>query len=138
MCSEARRANSNLRTDNLTDQLAVVLKPDGTRSDVYPHNLHSLFAYSGAYASTKFSRMLTEQRADEMLEVLLKDHELAVNEVREKNLNRFMAHIGTRIPATSLLWTKCLYISGVGFRLVPIPGMPGTNEAKDDSCLSPI
>lgn len=45
--SEARRANSNLRTDNLTDQLAVVLKPDGLRSDVYPHNLHSLFAYSG-------------------------------------------------------------------------------------------
>ncbi|KAI0343738.1 hypothetical protein BDW22DRAFT_1356282 [Trametopsis cervina] len=103
MNSEARRANSNLRTDNLTDQLAVVLKPDGTRSDVYPHNLHSLFAYS-----------------DEMLSLLLKDHELAENEVREKNLNRFMAHIG------------------VGFRLVPIPGMPGTNEAKDEASLSPV
>ncbi|KAI0090766.1 hypothetical protein BDY19DRAFT_992181 [Irpex rosettiformis] len=102
MNSESRRANSNLRTDNLTDQLAVVLKPDGTRSDVYPHNLHSLFAYS-----------------DEMLTVLLRDHELSVNEEREKNLNRFMAHIG------------------VGFRLVPIPGMPGTNEAKDDSSVSP-
>ena len=45
--SEARRANSILRTDNLQDQLEVVLKSDGTRSDVYPHNLHSLFNYDG-------------------------------------------------------------------------------------------
>lgn len=45
--SEARRANSILRTDNLQDQLVVVLKSDGTRSDVYPHNLHSLFNYDG-------------------------------------------------------------------------------------------
>lgn len=57
---ESRRANSNLRTDNLTDQLAVVLKPDGTRSDVYPHNLHSLFAYSGA--SRFVVPVLTAQR----------------------------------------------------------------------------
>ncbi|KAI0687435.1 hypothetical protein BC835DRAFT_404950 [Cytidiella melzeri] len=78
MNSEARRANSNLRTDNSTDQLGVVLKPDGTRSDVYPHNLHSLFAYS-----------------DEMLIVLLKDHELVASEAREKNLNRFKAHVNT-------------------------------------------
>lgn len=33
-----------------------------------------------------------------MLELLLRDHELAINEVREKNLNRFMAHIGTSSP----------------------------------------
>ncbi|KAI0821358.1 hypothetical protein BC629DRAFT_1587638 [Irpex lacteus] len=98
-----RRRRFKADCNNLTDQLAVVLKPDGTRSDVYPHNLHSLFAYS-----------------DEMLTVLLQDHELNVNEEREKNLNRFMAHIG------------------VGFRLVPIPGMPGTNEAKDDSTVSPV
>lgn len=73
-----------------------MLKPDGTRSDVYPHNLHSLFAYSGESAfrdphNTSHSR----GSEDEMLSLLLKDHELAENEVREKNLNRFMAHIGT-------------------------------------------
>ena len=28
-------------------------------------------------------------------------------------------------------------VSGVGFRLVPIPGMPDANEAKDDSSVSP-
>lgn len=47
IASESRWTNSILRTDNLQDQLAVVLKPDGTRSDLYPHNLHSLFAYDG-------------------------------------------------------------------------------------------
>ncbi|GJE91393.1 hypothetical protein PsYK624_075430 [Phanerochaete sordida] len=98
MNSESRRQNSILRTDNLQDQLAVVLKPDGTKSGVYPHNLHSLFAYD-----------------DDMLKLLLRDHDLTAVDQREKNLNRFMAHIG------------------VGFRLVPIPSAPGVNEAENES-----
>ncbi|KAI0783059.1 hypothetical protein C8Q75DRAFT_811282 [Abortiporus biennis] len=84
--SEARRENSIISTDNLNDALQVVLKPDGTKSTLYPANLNSLFAYSPA-----------------MLANLLKDHDLAVHHQREKNLNRFMAHIG--IP----------------FQLVPVP-----------------
>ncbi|THH20208.1 hypothetical protein EUX98_g8625 [Antrodiella citrinella] len=77
MNSEARRTNSNLRTDDLNDSLAIVLKPDGTRSDVYPANLTALFAYTPA-----------------LLRTLLKDHGLVEHQLREKNLNKFMAHIG--------------------------------------------
>ncbi|TCD66555.1 hypothetical protein EIP91_001276 [Steccherinum ochraceum] len=77
MNSEARRANSNLRTDDLNDHLAVVLKPDGTRSDLYPANLNALFAYTPV-----------------LLRALLRDHGLQESPTREKNLNRFMAHIG--------------------------------------------
>lgn len=86
MNSEARRTNSNLRTDNLNDTLAIVHRPDGTKSDIYPANLNSLFAYS-----------------PEMLSRLLKDYDLVEHQLREKSLNRFMAHIG--IP----------------FHLVPVP-----------------
>ncbi|KAH8087856.1 hypothetical protein BXZ70DRAFT_955416 [Cristinia sonorae] len=77
MNSEARRQNSNLRTDDLNDQLEIVLKPDGTRSDVYPANLNALFAYSPV-----------------LLRILLRDHGLVEVQSREKNLNKFMAHIG--------------------------------------------
>lgn len=45
--SEARRKNSSLCADDMDDALAVVLKPDGTKSDLYPHNLNSLFVYDG-------------------------------------------------------------------------------------------
>lgn len=45
--SEARRANSGLRTENIADKLEVVLKPDGAESKLYPHSLHSLFEYDG-------------------------------------------------------------------------------------------
>jgi len=75
--SEARRANSVLRTSNLDDPLAVVLKPDGTRSVVYPADLRSLFSYD-----------------THMTRALLKDYELPDHELQEKNLNRFMSHIG--------------------------------------------
>ena len=39
--------NSSLRTEDLNDELAVVLKTDGTKGEVYPHNLNSLFEYDG-------------------------------------------------------------------------------------------
>ncbi|RPD78469.1 hypothetical protein L226DRAFT_457423 [Lentinus tigrinus ALCF2SS1-7] len=79
--SEARRKNANLRPSpsNLSDALEVVLKPDGTKSKLYPANLRSLFAYDNT-------------RARE----LLKDFGLHDHGVLEKNLNRFMAHIGIR------------------------------------------
>lgn len=47
--------------------------------------------------------MLIFFRLDEMLRVLLRDHDLIVHEQREKNLNRFMAHIGQ--SSSSLLET---------------------------------
>ncbi|KAH9941923.1 hypothetical protein B0H21DRAFT_543111 [Amylocystis lapponica] len=79
--SEARRANSILRTSNLDDPLAVVLKPDGTRSGVYPADLRSLFSYDMC-----------------MTRALLKDHDLTEHEDREKNLSRFMSYIGVPFP----------------------------------------
>lgn len=88
--SEARRQNAILRTDNLQDKLAVVLRPDGTKSGVYPHNLHSLFAYD-----------------DDMLKMLLRDHDLTVVDQREKNLNRFMAHIGNTVFVSGGLMANC-------------------------------
>lgn len=47
---EARRQNSNLRPSpsNLADSLAVVVKPDGSQSALYPTDLRSLFSYDGA------------------------------------------------------------------------------------------
>ncbi|KAI0079283.1 hypothetical protein K474DRAFT_1659352 [Panus rudis PR-1116 ss-1] len=77
--SEARRQNSNLQPDNLNDPLATVLKADGTKSLIYPTNLNSLFAYD----ARDLRRLLVE-------------HDLVVQDQREKNLNRFMAHIGIR------------------------------------------
>lgn len=34
------------------------------------------------------------EHADDMLKRLLRDHDLTIADQREKNLNRFMAHIG--------------------------------------------
>ncbi|OBZ69690.1 hypothetical protein A0H81_10460 [Grifola frondosa] len=76
MNSEARRANSVLCASNLDDPLAV-LKPDGTKSRLYPSDLRSLFSYES-----------------KSIQALLKDYELVQHELREKNLNRFMTHIG--------------------------------------------
>ncbi|RDX48027.1 hypothetical protein OH76DRAFT_1353164 [Lentinus brumalis] len=86
--SEARRKNSGLRPSpsNMNDTLEVVLKPDGTKSTLYPANLRSLFSYDNVKARD-----------------LLKDFGLHDHGVLEKNLNRFMAHIGIR------------------FELVPVP-----------------
>ncbi len=50
-CREARRKNSGLRPSpsNMNDTLEVVLKPDGTKSTLYPANLRSLFSYDSTY-----------------------------------------------------------------------------------------
>lgn len=75
--SKARQANSLLRSSNLDDRLAAILKPDGTRSDVWPVDLRSLFNYDSL-----------------MVRVLLRDYGLFAQDTREGNLNRFMAHVG--------------------------------------------
>ncbi|KAI0779934.1 hypothetical protein C8Q74DRAFT_1262046 [Fomes fomentarius] len=87
--SEARRQNSNLRPSpsNLADPLAVVVKPDGSQSALYPTDLRSLFSYDDAKARE-----------------LIKDYGLHDHGVLERNLNRFMAHIGIRfelVPYTA-------------------------------------
>ncbi|KAH9833996.1 uncharacterized protein C8Q71DRAFT_770469 [Rhodofomes roseus] len=89
--SEARRMNSGLKTNHLDETLAIVLKRDGTRSALWPENLRSLFAYT------------PEQVRD-----LMAEYGLGGNGDRERNINKFMAHIGVSFP---LLWVS---VPGVG------------------------
>ena len=51
MFREARRKNSVIRPspNNMGDDLAVVVRPNGTRSKLYPANLRSLFVYDRAF-----------------------------------------------------------------------------------------
>ncbi|KAH9914672.1 uncharacterized protein B0H18DRAFT_1044417 [Fomitopsis serialis] len=80
--SEARRQNSSLRTYNLDQSLAEVLKLDGKKSTLWPGNLRSLFNYSAAQAQG-----------------LAHDYGLGGQiDDRERNINRFMAHIGVSFP----------------------------------------
>ncbi|KAF8678656.1 hypothetical protein RHS04_05208 [Rhizoctonia solani] len=86
--SEARRANATLRSTNLDDALAPVVKANGEESALAPQTLRQLFSYDSAQARA-----------------LVRDYGLREHDVRERNLNRFMAHIG------------------VQFNLIPIPVM---------------
>ncbi|KAH9940436.1 uncharacterized protein BXZ73DRAFT_98870 [Epithele typhae] len=100
--AEARRHNATIRPspDSLKDDLAVVFKPDGSRSKLYPANLNSLFAYSALQARQ-----------------LLRDFELHDDGMLERNLNRFMSHIGIR------------------FELVPVPPTPGGSASAGNITL---
>jgi len=91
--SEARRANSVLRANNLDDPLTHVLKPDGTQSELFPADLRTLFSYDAEHAQN-----------------LVRDFGLQEHELRERNLNRFMAYIG--IP----------------FHLIPVPVLTDATE----------
>ncbi|EMD33101.1 hypothetical protein CERSUDRAFT_57510, partial [Gelatoporia subvermispora B] len=103
--SEARRANALLRSNNLDDNLAVVLKPDGSKSKLYPVNLRSLFAYDHT-----------------MTKELLKHHGLTCCEQREKNLNRFMSHIGKWTSISDSSSFHATYNeTGIHFQLVALP-----------------
>ncbi|KAI0717286.1 hypothetical protein C8T65DRAFT_572214 [Cerioporus squamosus] len=105
-CRElARRKNAGLRPSpsNLNDPLEVVLKPDGTKSSLYPANLRSLFAYDNAKARS-----------------LLNDFGLHDHGVLEKNLNRFMAHVGIR------------------FELVPVSASNVTSPRTRTADVSPL
>ncbi|KAG8680314.1 hypothetical protein FRC08_016390, partial [Ceratobasidium sp. 394] len=86
--SEARRSNATLRSTNLDDPLAPVVKTNGEESALAPETLRQLFSYDSAQARA-----------------LVRDYGLREHDVRERNLNRFMAHIG------------------VQFNLIPIPVM---------------
>ncbi|KAJ1305875.1 hypothetical protein OPQ81_010597 [Rhizoctonia solani] len=86
--SEARRSNATLRSTNLDDPLAPVVKANGEESALAPQTLRQLFSYDSAQARA-----------------LVRDYGLREHDVRERNLNRFMAHIG------------------VQFNLIPIPVM---------------
>ncbi|KAM5543128.1 hypothetical protein V8D89_003002 [Ganoderma adspersum] len=88
--SEARRKNSVIRPspNNLGDELAVVLRPNGAKSKLYPANLRSLFVYD--YGKSK---------------ELVRDFGLHDHGVLEKNLNGFMAHIGIRFLLVPVLQT---------------------------------
>lgn len=75
--SEARRHNSHLKSTNLNEQLSIVIKKDGTESVLWPKTLRALFGFD-----------LDNARA------LVKDFGLTEHELREGNINRFMAFIG--------------------------------------------
>ncbi|KAJ7244170.1 hypothetical protein B0H12DRAFT_1129732 [Mycena haematopus] len=75
--SAARKKNAGLRIQNLDEELAVVLKSDGTKGKLFPADLRSLLSYDAAN-----------------LAELGKEYGLVEDEVREVNLNRFLSHIG--------------------------------------------
>ncbi|KAL6310531.1 hypothetical protein BKA93DRAFT_756487 [Sparassis latifolia] len=84
--SEARRKNSMVDLRYEDDPLAVVMKPDGTRSDLDPADLRSLRAYD-TY----------------MMSALLKDHGLPELQSQDQNIKQFLCHIG--IPAQTAQMT---------------------------------
>ena len=78
---EARRANALLRSNHLNDPLHPLLRPNGEHCSIFPKDLASLFGQNSSSAKQ-----------------LAIEYELPVSEgepsAREKNLNRFMQHIG--------------------------------------------
>ncbi|KZP27547.1 hypothetical protein FIBSPDRAFT_1040095 [Athelia psychrophila] len=83
--SESRRINSALRMPrDEYETLSVVSKTDGERSVHFPANFRSLWSYS-----------LKDAQA------LARDYQLPATDVREINLNNFMAHIG--MPASACI-----------------------------------
>ncbi|KAG8849984.1 hypothetical protein FRB96_000589 [Tulasnella sp. 330] len=86
--SDSRTTNSKLRANNLDDCLAVLLKPDGEESELFPQELRTLFGYN-----------------NETAKALVRDYGLVESDQREENLNAFMAHAGIQfhlvpVPAT--------------------------------------
>lgn len=98
--SEARRANSLLRSDHLFDAIVPLKKPDGTGvSELFPKDLAGLFSLSGEEAMQ-----------------LVEEYGLPnVGESRERNLNRFLQHCGVVYQMTS----TCLVFSNP--RSLPYP-----------------
>ncbi|EJT96697.1 hypothetical protein DACRYDRAFT_102770 [Dacryopinax primogenitus] len=90
--SEARRANSLLRTNNINEPLTPLMRSNGEISPFFPHDLSSLFASPAPVARQ-----------------LVSDYDLTIDpDSRERNLNKFMGHIG------------------VGFQMVPAPPVSPT------------
>jgi len=75
--SEARRANTLLRSNNLSDSIHPLLRPNGEVSPIFPKNLAATFAMDGGNARE-----------------LCHEYGLPESESREANINKFMHHIG--------------------------------------------
>lgn len=54
VCSEARRSNATLRSTNLDDPLAPVVKANGEESALAPQTLRQLFSYDSKRACLFF------------------------------------------------------------------------------------
>ncbi|KAF8806522.1 hypothetical protein BYT27DRAFT_7191067 [Phlegmacium glaucopus] len=78
--SEARITNSYIQSGDWDMPLAPILNSEGKKSNLYPSNLRSLFAYDLESAKT-----------------LNKDCGLVEAEELDMNLKQFLAHIGTRV-----------------------------------------
>jgi len=75
--SEARRANSLLKSNNLFDPLHPLLRPNGEKCSIFPKTLASVFS-SGP----------------EVSKLLCTEFSLPETDSKESNLNRFLHHIG--------------------------------------------
>jgi len=75
--SAARKKNASLRIQSLDENLAVVLKPDGTKGKLFPADLRSLLSYDATSVRD-----------------LVKEYGLVEDEVQEVNVNQFLSHIG--------------------------------------------
>ncbi|EPS96643.1 hypothetical protein FOMPIDRAFT_52894, partial [Fomitopsis schrenkii] len=76
--SESRRINAQIRTSGLGDQLAVVLRHDGTKSPHFPKDLQSLLGMD-----------------DRTVKALMHEYRLVnASESRERNVNCLMQHFG--------------------------------------------
>ncbi|KZO96117.1 hypothetical protein CALVIDRAFT_537310 [Calocera viscosa TUFC12733] len=87
--SEARRANGLLRTNNINEPLTPLIRSNGEISPFFPHDLSALFASPSPVAKQ-----------------LVTDYDLHIDpDSRERNLNKFMGHIGVgfqMVPAVSI------------------------------------
>ncbi|KAF5380386.1 hypothetical protein D9615_004712 [Tricholomella constricta] len=75
--SEARAKNSTLQASNLDEPLMPILKPDGSKSHLFPADLRSLFSYE-----------------PDMTKALMKDFDIEEDDSLQVNYGRFMRHIG--------------------------------------------
>ncbi|GLB37762.1 putative D-isomer specific 2-hydroxyacid dehydrogenase family protein [Lyophyllum shimeji] len=78
--SEARAKNSHLQVTNLDEPLVPILKPDGSRSKLFPADLRSLFSYDL-----------------DMAKALVIDFDLEEDDSLQVNHDRFMRHIGIEL-----------------------------------------
>ncbi|KAF9504999.1 hypothetical protein BS47DRAFT_1354504 [Hydnum rufescens UP504] len=95
---EARRRNEHIRANNLDENLAPLVRQDGTPSPIFPVTLKALFSYEL-----------------EMARQLVRDYGLVEHPIREVNLNRFMAFCGVSFhlipPFLNVLVGSLIFIS---------------------------
>lgn len=93
-----------IRASNLDDPLALIVTPDGDESPLFPRDLRTLFGYDREPAfcipHLQVSNVLFK---DEKTKKLLHDFGLQESGTRERDINKFMAHLG------------------IQFHLIPVP-----------------